>query len=227
MKYIIIEDEPLAADRVLEFAGRLPYLKHQASFENAFPAIEYLKDNPIDLIFLDINIGQVSGIQFLDIVKPDCAVIIITAYQEYALKGFEMNVTDYLLKPFAFERFCQAVQRAKNLQTQLPEKHFIFIKTQYRLEKILLRDLLYIEGARDYRRICTKTQSLMTLSTFGDLEKDLPAGRFIRVHKSYLVAIDKIESIERDFIHIANRFLPISETYKKTLLETIKIKKTP
>lgn len=225
MKYIIVEDEPLAAARVLEFAGQLPYLQHQISFEEALPAIEYLKDNPVNLIFLDINIGKMSGIQFLDIVKPDCAVIIITAYQEYALKGFEMNVTDYLLKPFTFERFFQATERAKNLKIQLPEKDFIFIKTQYRLEKVLLNDLIYIEGARDYRRICTKTQSIMTLSTFGDLEKDLPADRFIRIHKSYLVAIEKIESIERDFIHIANRFLPVSETYKKTLIEAIK--KTP
>ena len=103
----------------------------------------------------------------------------------------------------------------------------MLIKTQFRLEKVLLNDLPYIEGAQDYRRICTKTQSVMTLSTFGDLEKELPDDRFIPVHKSYFVAIDKIESIERDFIHIANRFLPVLETYKKILLEIIKIKKTP
>ncbi|SDF75545.1 two component transcriptional regulator, LytTR family [Mucilaginibacter pineti] len=224
MKYIIIEDEPLAAARVLEFAGRLPYLDYQASFESALPAIEYLKVNPVNLIFLDINIGEISGIQFLELVRPDCAVIILSAYQEYALKSFEMNVTDYLLKPFTFERFYMAAQRAQILQARLPGKQFVFIKTQYRLEKVILSELLYIEGARDYRRIHTKTQALMTLETFGELELQLPLSRFIRVHKSFLVALDKIESIEKDFIRIANRLIPVSDTYKMALAEKTKPK---
>jgi DNA-binding LytR/AlgR family response regulator len=221
MKYIIIEDEPLASERVREFAGRLRYLEHAASFENALPAIKYVSRHPVDLIFLDINIGELSGIQFLEIVRPSCAVIILTAYQEYALKGFELHVTDYLLKPFTFERFSQAVERVRSLQPQLPEKQFLFIKTQYRWEQTLLNELLYIEGARDYRRIHTLKHTFLTLETFGELEKKLPAARFIRVHKSYLVALDKIESLERDMIRIASRFIPVSETYKKLLLDKL------
>jgi len=222
MRYIIIEDEPLAAARVLEFAGRIPYLEYLCSFENAVTAMEYLQSNTVDLIFLDINIGGISGMQFLEIIRPQCAVIVTTAYQDYALKGFEMNVTDYLLKPFTFERFSLAVGRAKEARVQLPAKLFIFIKTQYRLEKVRLSELLFIEGAGDYRCLYTTGKTLMTRETFGELEKELPAARFIRVHKSYLVALDKIESLERDFIRIAGQLIPVSETYKKILLSKIK-----
>lgn len=222
MKYIIIEDEPLATARVLDFAGRLPYLELAAAFENAVEAIGYVNNNPVDLIFLDINIGELSGIQFLEIVKPGCAVIIITAYQEYALKGFEMNVTDYLLKPFTFERFCHAVDRARSNSDKAPEKQFLFIKTQYRLEKVMFSELLYIEGARDYRRVHALHQTIMTLQTFGELEKELPSERFCRVHKSYLVAIDKIASVEKDFIRITDVLIPVSDTYKRSFFEKIK-----
>ncbi|TFF33638.1 LytR/AlgR family response regulator transcription factor [Mucilaginibacter psychrotolerans] len=223
MKYIIIEDEPLAAGRVKQFAGKLPYLQFGAVFEKAVTAMEYLRSNQVDLIFLDINIGEISGIRFLEIARPDCAVIILSAYQDYALQGFEMQVTDYLLKPFTFERFYQAVERARSLQPKPElEKAFIFVKTQYRLEKVMLGELLYIEGARDYRRIHTTKQVLMTLQTFGELEKDLPQARFIRVHKSYLVALDKIESLEKDFIRIADRLIPVSEKYKKMVLAKLK-----
>jgi two-component system LytT family response regulator len=223
MKYIVIEDEPLATARVLEFAGKLPNLSMGATFENAVSAIEYLSANPVDIIFLDINIGEISGMRFLEIARPNCAVIILTAYQEYALKGFEMQVSDYLLKPFTFERFCQAVERvAKQQLKPEKEKTFIFIKTQYRLEKVMLDELLYIEGARDYRRIVTAKQELMTLETFRQLEKVLPPARFIRVHKSYVVALDKIESLEKDFVRIHNQLIPVSETYKKVLHGKIK-----
>jgi len=221
MRYIIIEDEPLAAAKVRDFADRLPYLQHAASFENAVPAIAHLNNNTVDLIFLDINIGELSGIQLLEIARPNCAIIILTAYQEYALKGFEMNVTDYLLKPFTFERFCQAVEKAHNFKSKLPEKQFIFIKTQHRLEKVILNELLYIEGARDYRRIHAINQTLLTLQTFGQLEKELPANKFLRVHRSYLVALDKVTSVERDMIHIGDALIPLSETYKKVFFARI------
>ncbi|SDE64330.1 two component transcriptional regulator, LytTR family [Mucilaginibacter pineti] len=223
MRYIIIEDEPLAAARVREFADKLTYLTFCGVFENAFSAMAYLKNNAVSLIFLDINIGQVSGIQFLEMAKPDCEVIILTAYQEYALKGFEMQVADYLLKPFTFERFCQATERVRGLQEKPElEKAFIFVKTQYRLEKVMLSELLYVEGARDYRRLHIGKQELMTLETFGELQEKLPGSRFIRVHKSYLVALDKIHSLERDFIRINNEMIPVSATYRKVLLEKIK-----
>ncbi len=221
MKCIIIEDEPLATERVLQFAGRIPYLQTAATFENAIDAIDYVGKHTVDLILLDINMGELSGIQFLEIVKPKCPVIILTAYESYALKGFELQVTDYLLKPFTFERFSEAVERARSGRLKPLEKQYIFIKTQYRLEKVMLSELLYIEGARDYRRIHTTKQSFTTLTTFGELEKELPSARFCRVHKSYLIALDKIESIEKDFIHIAETVIPLSGTYKKLFFEKI------
>ena len=220
MKYLIIEDEPLAGERIRAFAAKLPELEFTAAFESAVEAAGYLQANPVDLIFLDLNIGELSGIRFLEIVKPGCAVIITTAYPEYALKGFELHVTDYLLKPFTFERFCQAVTRARPAQPA--ERSFIFIKTQYKLEKVQLNDLLYIEGARDYRRICTGSQTLMTLETFTQLESRLPSAHFIRVHKSYLVSLDKIIALEKDMLLVAGRLIPVSATYRKVLLGKIR-----
>jgi DNA-binding LytR/AlgR family response regulator len=222
---IIIEDEPLALERTKSFVVKLPFLNLIASFENGFDALLFLKANPIDLIFLDINIGEITGIQLLEAVKPDCEVIVITAYHEYALKGFELNVTDYLLKPFTFERFFQAAERAKtNLLKKgaVNERTFIFIKTEYRLEKVLLSEILYIEGMRDYRKIHTTGKPIMTLQTFGEFEQQISPDIICRVHKSYMVAIDKIDSVERGHIKIQNTYIPISETYKRAFWERIK-----
>ncbi|MBO2012102.1 LytR/AlgR family response regulator transcription factor [Hymenobacter negativus] len=224
MKCVIIEDEPLAAERVREFAGRLPDLTIAATFDNAVPALRYLLATPVDLLFLDLHLGELSGIQLLELLRPDCAVIILTAYEQHALKGHELNVTDYLLKPFTFERFAQAVERARRQRLPPPEPSFLFIKTQYRLERVLFEELLYIEGARDYRRLHTTVGALKTLETFGELEKKLPVAQFVRVHKSYLVALAKIESLERDVLRLAGRRIPVSETYKKQLISRMNMR---
>jgi two-component system, LytTR family, response regulator len=219
---IIIEDEPLALERTKGFVSKLPFLRLAFCFDNAIDALLYLKENPVDLIFLDINIGEISGIQLLETAKPDCEVIILTAYHEYALKGFELHVTDYLLKPFTFERFQQAVERAQdNLAKKDSAKDlkFLFVKTAYRLEKILFSDLLYIEGMRDYRRIHTTGKLIMTLQTFKDFEQEIPPQIVCRVHKSFMVALDKIDAVEKDRIRIKDTVIPISETYKKIFLE--------
>ncbi len=227
---IIIEDEPLALERTKSYIEKLPYLTLTATFNNGIDALTYLKSTKVDLMFLDINLGELSGIQILEIGNVNCEVIIITAYQEHALKGFELNVTDYLMKPYTFDRFLQAVSRAKdNLEkrTSIVQKEYIFIKTEYRLEKIALNDILYIEGMRDYRRIHTSGKKIMTLQTFKELELEMPASMISRVHKSYMVAINKIESIERERIKIGNTIIPISETYKKGFFEIINRKTNP
>lgn len=224
---IIIEDEPLALERTKSYVLKLPFLNLLTTFDNGIDALVYLKSNKIDLIFLDINLGELSGIQLLETGNINCEVIIITAYQEHALKGFELNVTDYLMKPYSFDRFLQAVNRAQdNLSKTVTEniKDFIFIKTEYRLEKISLSDILYIEGMRDYRRIHTIHKKIMTLQTFKELEQEIPANIISRVHKSFMVSIDKIESIERDRIKIKDILIPISETYKKPFFELINFK---
>ena len=178
----------------------------------------------MDLIFLDINMGEFSGIQLLETGNIASQIIITTAYDKYALKGFDLNVTDYLLKPFTVERFIQAVEKVQTNLTKtetIQDKKFIFIKTEYRLEKVLLSDIIYIEGMRDYRRVHTESKKIMTLQTFKEFEKEIPASIVCRVHKSYMIALDKIESIERDRIKIKDVLIPISETYKKEFLERI------
>lgn len=215
---IIVEDEPLARERTASYIQKLGFLQLLASFDSATDALAFLKTNRVDLIFLDINLGELSGIQLLERASINSHVIITTAYQEYALKGYELNVTDYLLKPYTFERFVQAVDKVHTnlLKEKRPEdRKFIFIKTEYRLEKIFLEDVLFIEGMRDYRRIHTVGKRIMTLQTFRDLEEEIPPQILCRVHKSYMVALDKIDSVERDRIMIGDKIIPISDTYKQ------------
>lgn len=221
---IIIEDEPLALERTKSFVEKVPFLNLCATFDNALNGLAYLKQNEVDLLFLDINMDELSGIELLESSKISSQVIITTAYQEYALKGYELNVTDYLLKPFTFNRFLQAVNKAQeNISQRIPDTHrdFIFVKTENRLEKIMLNDIVYIEGMRDYRRIHTVDKKIMTLQNFNELEQIIPVSLICRVHKSFMVALNKIESIERSRIKIADQLIPISETYKDQFFQII------
>jgi two-component system LytT family response regulator len=221
---IIIEDEPLAQERIRGYAEKLSFLRLRGVFDNGTDALAFLQTNPADLIFLDINLGDFSGIRLLESMKISGQVVISSAYDEYALKGFELNVTDYLLKPYTFDRWVQAVERVRqNLLARVaaPERKFMFIRTEHRLEKVLLDELLYIEGRRDYRRIQAVGRQIMTLSTFQELEQVIPAGVVCRVHKSYMVALDKIDTVERDRIRIGQAVIPVSETYRKAFLQAI------
>lgn len=224
---IIIEDEPLALERTKEYVLKLTFLNLRATFDNALDALAFLKTDKVDLIFLDINLGEISGIQLLETSAITGQVILTTAYQEYALKGFDLKVADYLLKPFTFERFVQAVDR---VQINLPKKQtitpnsFIFVKTTNRLERVVLREVSFIEGMRDYRKIHTVGgRGIMTLQTFAEFEQQIPPHIICRVHKSYMVALDKIDSIEKDRIKIRDRIIPISETYKERFFDLIKL----
>lgn len=223
---IIVEDEPLALERAREYVRKLSYLDLRADFDNALDALAFLKTEKVHLIFLDINLGEMSGIQFLETSAVKSQVIFTTAYQEYALKGFDLKAADYLLKPFTFERFVQAVERAIEL---LPKKqisptapNFIFVKTENRLEKIFLKEIIFIEGMRDYRRIHTvSSKRIMTLQTFAEFERQIPRNVVCRVHKSFMVALANIDSIEKSSIKIKDRTIPISESYKERFLSLI------
>jgi len=221
---IIIEDEPLALEKTKVFVNKVPFLQLSATFDNALNGLAYLKNNKVDVLFLDINMDELSGIELLESSKINSQVIITTAYQEYALKGYELQITDYLLKPFTFNRFLQAVNKAQeNLSQRIADKQldFIFVKTENRLEKITINDILYIEGMRDYLRIHTVNKKIMTLQSFNELEQLLPPHLVCRVHKSYMVAVNKIESIERSEIKIGNVIIPVSVTYKDLLFQLI------
>lgn len=224
---IIIEDEPLALKRTRDFVSKIPFLNLIDTFDNAINGLFYLKSNKVDLLFLDINMDELSGIELLENSKIDSQVIITTAYQEYALKGYELNVTDYLLKPFTFDRFLKAVTKAQDNLTNRnsdTQPDFIFVKTEYRLEKIMLNEIVYIEGMRDYRRIHTVNKKVMTLQNFSEFERLIPSSIVCRVHKSYMVALNKIVSIERNRIKIADQLIPISETYKEVFYQFVRNK---
>lgn len=221
---IIIEDEPLALEKTRDFVNKVPFLELTATFDNALLGLTYLNNHKVDLLFLDINMDELSGIELLENSRITSQVIITTAYQEYALKGYELKITDYLLKPFTFQRFLQAVNKAQeNLvrHSSDPQPNFIFVKTENRLEKIMLSEIVYIEGMRDYRRIHTLQRKVMTLQNFSELEKMIPTAVMCRVHKSYMVALDKIVSIERNRIKIADQLIPISDTYKDAFFQLI------
>jgi two-component system LytT family response regulator len=221
---IIIEDEPLALEKTKDFVEKVPFLHLSATFDNALTGLNYLNNNKVDLLFLDINMDELTGIELLESSKINSQVIITTAYQEYALKGYELQITDYLLKPFTFNRFLQAVNKAQENLTQKKSDSpadFIFVKTENRLEKIMISEIIYIEGMRDYRRIHTTTKKVMTLQNFSEFERLIPANLVCRVHKSFMIAVSKIESIERSRIKIADQLIPVSDTYKDTFFQLI------
>lgn len=224
---ILIEDEPLASKKLIGFINKVGYLKLSESFDNAIDAISYVKEKSVDLIFLDIQMEEFTGIQFLETVKERPKVIITTAYEKYALKGYEFDIVDYLLKPFTFDRFLQSVEKVyKSSNKELTPKsnNSIFVKTEYRLEKIEIDEILFIEGMSEYLGIVTTQKRIMTLQNFSAITKILPDDNFFRVHKSYLVAINKIKSIERNRITIGDKIIPISDTYKDAFYGKLKDK---
>lgn len=223
---IIVEDEPLALKRTKDFASRVPYLNLLASFTNGFEAIGFLKINDVDLMFLDIEMDGFTGIELIEALSRKPQIIITTAYDKYALKGFELHVADYLLKPFGFDRFLNSVERVYESieKERKDEKSYIFVKTEYRLERVAVEDILYVEGMGDYRNIRTTTKKILTLQTFSELEKLLPKSLFCRVHKSYIVSINKITSVERHRIKMPDNLIPISDSYKEGFYSLIGIK---
>jgi two-component system LytT family response regulator len=226
MNCLIVEDEPLAMLRLKEYVQRVPFLQLNHALDNALDAIGVLQKEKIDLLFLDIEMDGFSGIQLLESLPKRPAVILTTAFDQYALKGFDLQVVDYLLKPYTFERFLQAVTRAyesihTGKENEATQSSFLFVKTEYRLQKVSLDNILFVEGMRDYRRIHLDTEKIMTLETFGELAQQLPESMFCRVHKSYLVALNKIEAIERDRIRIQNTLIPISDTYRERFYQSI------
>jgi DNA-binding LytR/AlgR family response regulator len=222
---IIIEDEPLAMERTQSFIEKIPSLNLLGTFDNALSGLSFLKSYGVDILFLDINMDELTGIELLESTKIKSEIIITTAYQEYALKGYELNITDYLLKPFTFQRLLQAANKAQEnilLKKGKNENEFIFIKTENRLVKIFYDDILYIEGMRDYRRIFTRDKSVMTLQKFSDLENLIPNEKICRVHKSYMIAISKIQDIEKSAVRIGKKTIPISATYRDQFFQLIK-----
>ena len=230
IKCIAIDDEPLALEKLVDYIGQVPFFELLGSFENGLDALVFLQDTDVDLIFLDIQMPQILGTQLVQVLTKKPQIIFSTAYSEYAVDGFELDVTDYLLKPLNFRRFLQAsqkaLQRAKNQgvkkEATVEEvvKDYAFVKTENRLVKVMLDDILYIEGLKDYLSIYTSSERILTLQSFAELQSQLSSD-FVRIHKSYLIPISKIDEIEKNRVRIGDRYLPIGETYRKAFMTKI------
>lgn len=221
IKCIVIEDEPLAIKVLSDYILLVPFLDLQGTFKNAILATEYLRDNDTELIFLDIHLPKLKGMDFLKTLSHPPAVIVTTAYHQYAVEGFDLNVTDYLLKPFAFERFLVAVNKVKTTQIKISKtnevaekKDFIFLNVQKKKVKILFSEVVYIESQREYIKIVTtKKQYLSKISTH-EIESLLPTNLFKRVHRSFIVSISKIESYTAEIIEVNGASIPIGRDYR-------------
>ena len=238
IRCLVVDDEPLALDILVDYIDKVPFLELIKSTTSAFEALSIVQQDQVDLVFLDVQMPELTGIQFLKILNGKCKVILTTAYSQYALDGYELDICDYLLKPIAFDRFYKAVSKVQSqIQAQLPQvvasvtekvvsqsPDFIFVKTEHRIQKIYINDILYIEGLKDYISIFTPVERIITLQPMKKMEEVLPSGRFVRVHKSYIVSIDKIESIERSRIQIADKIIPIGDTYRDGFFKLIEDK---
>ncbi len=224
---IVVDDEPLAVQVIEGFIAKMPELQLQRSFSNPLEALAYLKQEPsVKLVFLDIQMPELTGIEFMQLLQNQVDVVIISAYDEYALDGFQYEATDYLLKPVSFDRFVKAVQKVVNKQPKdisLVQNEFIFIRTDKRIVRVNLSEILFIEALRNYVAIQTVSQKILTLQNLRGIEEILPPQKFIRVHKSFITAIDKIDSVERQRIFIGAHTIPIGDTYVKQFFEAIKL----
>ena len=218
---IIIDDEPLAREKLQQYISKVPLLKLIGSFEDAVEALLFLKTNEVELIFLDIQMENLNGIEFMGALSKPPKIIITSAYSEYAIQGYEYRVSDYLLKPIPLNRFLKAVDKViDELKVNTKSSSFIFVKTEYRMERVGLNEILYIEGMKDYLRIVTGNRSILTLQSFAGIERSLNQN-FLRVHKSYIVALDKIKSIERNIIQVADKQINIGASYRDKFYQTI------
>ncbi len=233
MNCVIIEDEPLARNLLVEYVKKVPSLHLIEAFSNPLAAMETLRSASVDILFLDVQMPEITGISLLKILKKRPLVVLTTAYSQYALEGYELDVADYLLKPITFERFLKSVDKiTQRLETvalvpPMPVEQtsvspaFIFVKDGTKLVKVKLDEILYIEGLKDYVTIHTDNQKIVTLQRLKALEEQLPSTKFIRIHNSYIVSLDAIEVIQKNEVQIKGVSLPIGDTYRKSFKEFI------
>lgn len=229
---VIIDDEQHALDLLRDYVSQVSFLDLKGTFNNPLEALHYVNEQPIDLIFVDIQMPQLTGLDFIKLVKRKTNIIITSAFKEYALEGFEYEVVDYLLKPISYDRFFRAVQRVMSQlafeeeKQQEKQSDYIVVKTdaKNKLQKIELKEISHIEGLKNYVAIHTDQQRIVTLLNMKDLDESLPKDQFIRVHKSYIIAIERIKSIDGNQIYLKNvkDGIQLSDTYKTTFFNILK-----
>ena len=234
---IAIDDEPLALELLQDYIQKVPFLNLVRCFDDPLEALSYMRENTIDLIFLDIQMDGISGIQFVQLLKNKPQIIFITAYDKYAVQGYELDIVDYLLKPISLDRFIKAVEKAyERLQScngscLIPhsdnhgiKEDFFFVKTEFKHTKVNFDEVQYIEGMGDYQCIFTDKGKIMTLQTFRKFEEILPLERFVRIHKSYIIPFGRISTIEKNKVKIGEREIPIGDSYKLNFLDVLRKK---
>ncbi len=229
MKTIAIDDEPLALKLVSDYISKTPFLELAGAFDNPLDAIDFLTDHGVDLIFVDIQMPDLTGIEFTRSFEDPPKIIFTTAYEKYALESYKLNALDYLLKPFSYEEFLKAAGKARkqveleinSLPTVEANNQFLFLKSEYKIRRINFNDILYIEGLKDYIKVYTTTDDkpVMSLNSVKSLELKLPEDKFMRVHRSFIVNLDKIDTIERSRIIFGKVYIPVSDQYKDKFQE--------
>ena len=229
LRTIAIDDEPLALRLVSDYVSKTPFLELVGSFDNPLDAIDFLSTQSADLIFVDIQMPDLTGIEFIRTLDDPPKVVFTTAYEKYAIEGFKLNATDYLLKPFSYEEFLKAAAKARK-QTELEanslpsieaNSQFLFLKSEYKIRRINFNDILYIEGLKDYIKVFTAgdEKPVLSLNSIKSLEQKLPENKFMRVHRSFIVNLDRIDTIERSRIIFGKVYIPVSDQYKDKFQE--------
>jgi len=228
---LILDDEPLARELLVEFTKKVPYLHVQATCASALEAMEVLRATPIDVLFLDVQMPDLTGLELLRLLPRKPMVVLTTAYSRYALESYEFDTVDYLLKPFTLERFLRAAEKVRARAQPAPDSEaatgrgssspFLFVKDGVKLVKVRWADILYVEGLRDYVAIHTPDQKIVSLQRLKVLEQQLPAEQFVRIHQSFIVSLEGIQAIHKDKVQVGERFLPISDSYRKSFKEFI------
>jgi DNA-binding LytR/AlgR family response regulator len=231
LRCVIVDDEPIARKVLREFTGQLPYLELAGEFESVAKVEAFLLEETVDLLFLDIEMPKRSGLQYLKAAPPAAArplVILTTAFPKYALEGYELDIIDYLLKPVALNRFLKAVQKAREYlelrqaaATPLSLDSWLFVRSEKRIERIEIRDILYMQSLGNYVTIFTTTKRILTYLTLKALESQLPPGEFIKIHQSFLVSLSHIDSIEGNQILVGSKNLPLSRNYRETVMQVV------
>jgi DNA-binding LytR/AlgR family response regulator len=231
IRAIALDDEPLALKVIETFCNRIGYIQLEKTFTKTSEAHKYLRKQPVDLIFLDIQMPTQNGMEFYAEIEQNVMVIFTTAFSEYAVEGFNVNATDYLLKPFSFDRFAVAAEKVKTIydsrnQTSNPEAQYLFIRADYSLNKILISDILFVEGLDDYLKIHIENQkTIVARMTMKAILEKLPASDFIRVHRSFIVPVSRIDKLRNKIIYIKDEEIPVSASYEVAFLNAINNRK--